>query len=72
MNGFTDDELRMIGVGGPLWLKMLRAREARLISRMHGEFRNGKIDQLPFIAELAVLRDIIHEIESALRLNKGD
>lgn len=63
----TPDELRIIGMSGPSWLRMLRAREERIISRMYGEFRNGKTDHLAAIAELACVRDQVHEIESAMR-----
>jgi hypothetical protein len=47
-------------------LKMLKAREERITAKMHGEFRNGKTDHLPAIAEIACVRDLTHEITSAL------
>lgn len=67
----TPDELRIIGMSGPSWLRMLRAREERIISRMYGEFRNGRTDHLASLAEMACVRDQIHEIETAIKaLNK--
>jgi hypothetical protein len=67
---FTDDELRMLGLCAPVILRMFKAREDRIISRMYGEFRNGKVDHLTAIAELACVRDQIHEIQSALARNE--
>lgn len=69
MNGFTPDELRMIGVGGPLWLRLLKAREERIVNKIYGEFKNNKTDQLLNIAELACVRDQINEITAALKQN---
>lgn len=66
---FSPDQLRMIGVGAPLWLQMLKDREDRIVSKIYGEFRNGKTDFLSLIAELACVRDQIHEITSALAQN---
>lgn len=67
----TPDELRIIGHSGPMWLRMLKAREERIISKMYGEFRNGKTDQLASLAELACVRDQMFEIENAIKaLNK--
>lgn len=68
---FTPDELRLLGVGGPVWLNMLRSREDRIIQKIYGEFRNGKTEFLPAIAELACVRDQIYEITSALTHNSN-
>lgn len=71
MTGLNHDELRIIAMSAPLWLRMLRTREERIIRRMYGDFRNGKTDHLTAIAELACVRDQIFEIEAAVRqLNK--
>lgn len=70
---FNEDELRLIAVSGPLWLRMLSTRADRIIAKMHGEFRNGRTDHLASLAELACVRDQQHEITSALKqLDKGD
>lgn len=72
---FTPDELRIIGISGPTWIRMLESREQRLISRIYGEFRNGKTDHLATLAELACVKDQIHEIKTAINQNnqqKGD
>lgn len=63
---FSTDELRMISLSAPILLKMLKGRESRIIMRIHGEFRAGKENQLPAIAELSCVRDQIHEIEQAI------
>ena len=63
---FTDDELRMLGLCAPTILKMLKNREEKIVTRMYGEFRNGKTDHLSALAEFACVRDQIHEITSAL------
>lgn len=63
---FTPDELRLMGVAGPTFIRMLRAREERIVNKMYGEFRNGKTDHLTSLAELACVRDQINEITSAL------
>ena len=66
MTAFTDDDLRILGFSAPVILKMLRTREERIISKMYGEFRNGKIEHLSAIAELSCVRDLMHEINTAL------
>ena len=68
---FSPDELRMIGIGGPIWLQMLKSREERIVSKIYGEFRNGKTDHLSAIAELACVRDQINEITNALKQNEN-
>lgn len=62
----TNDEIRMLGHAAPILIKMLRAREERIITRIYGEFRNGKTDHLASLAEIACIRDQIHEINAAL------
>jgi hypothetical protein len=63
----TPDELRIIGMSGPAWIRMLRAREERILARIYGEFRNGKYEHLTALAEFACVREQIGEIESAIR-----
>lgn len=63
---YSVEELRMISMAAPVWLKMLKTREDRVISKMYGEFRNGKVDHLCSLAELACVRDQMHEINAAL------
>lgn len=63
----TEDEQYLIAMSGASWIRLLRGREERLIARMHGEYRSGKLDQLPAIAELACIRDQIHEINSIIK-----
>ena len=71
MTALTPDELRVIGMAGPQFIRMLRKREEIIIAKMYGEFRNGKTDFLTGMAELACVRDQIFEIESAIKsLNK--
>lgn len=60
------EEIKLLGLCAPTILKMLKSREERVISRMYGEFRNGKTDHLTSLAELACVRDQIHEINAAL------
>lgn len=68
---FTPDELRLIAHAAPQMIRMLRAREERVIQRMYGEFRAGKENQLSALAELACVRDQIAEIQSVLRQNEA-
>lgn len=63
---FADEELRMMGLAGPIWIRMLKRREERTISRIYGEFRGGKSDHLAAIAELACIRDLINDINNAI------
>ena len=63
----AEDELRMLGMSAPTLLKLLRAREARVLGRMHAEFKAGNRDQLTNLAEFATIRDQINDITSALR-----
>lgn len=73
MTSLTDEDIRILGFAAPVVLRMLRTREERIISRMYGEFRNGKTDHLSSIAELACIRDQINEINTALvQQNQGD
>lgn len=67
MTALTPDELRIIGMAGPAWIRMLRAREERIVSKMYGEFRNGRTDFIAGMAELACVRDQIHEIENSIK-----
>lgn len=62
----TPDEFRTIALAGPVWIRMLRAREERIIQKMYGEFRSGRTDHLASLAELACVRDQVHEIENAI------
>lgn len=69
----SPDELRMLALCAPTILRMLKSKEDRIITRMYGEFRNGKTEQLTALAELACMRDLQHEIQSALvRNEKGN
>lgn len=67
MSTFEPDELRIISISAPVWIKMLRAREVRVLNRIYGEFRNGKTEHTAALAEFASIRDQIHEITTALR-----
>lgn len=67
MTALTPDELRIIGMAGPQFIRMLRKREENIVAKMYGEFRNGRTDFLAGMAELACVRDQIHEIETAIK-----
>ena len=67
MSKFTPDELRVISLSGGIWLKLLREREARILNRIYGEFRNGKTDHTAALAEFCSVRDQIQEITNSLR-----
>lgn len=64
---FTPDDLRLIALSHTVFIRMLRAREERICARMYGDFRNGKTEHLASIAELACVRDQIHEITNAVK-----
>jgi transketolase C-terminal domain/subunit len=67
----SQDELRIIGLSGPHWIRMLREREKRILDKVYGEFRNGRHEHIAALAEFACVRDQIQEIENAIRqLNK--
>lgn len=70
---FSQDELRIVALHSGLWIRMLEERSRRVLDKIHGEFRNGKTDHTASLAELACLRDQIHEITAAIRkLNEGE
>lgn len=62
----TNDEIRVLGMCAPVVIRMLKAREERTVTRIYGEFRNGKTDHLASLAEIACIRDLVHEINSAI------
>jgi hypothetical protein len=62
----TNDEIRVLGLCAPIIVRMLKGREEKIISRIYGEFRNGKTDHLSSLAEIACIRDQIHEINAAV------
>ena len=68
MTEFSDDELRMLSVSGPVLLRMLRTREELILKKIYGDYRNGTLDQTARIAEFACVRDQIREIITALKL----
>ena len=63
---FDRDELKIIGISSSVWMKLLQDREEKILRKMYGEFRAGKTDMLPLIAEFCVIRDQKHEIKTAL------
>ena len=65
---FDPDELRILSMSAPIFLKILRDREKRITDRMCGEFRNGKVEQISNLAELCSVRDQLREIITDLRL----
>lgn len=64
---FNTDELRIIAMSSGVWIRMLEDRSKRILDRIHGEFRAGKTDHLAALAELACVRDQIHEITAAIK-----
>ncbi len=68
---FTSEELRVMGMAGPVWIRMLRSREETILKRIYGEIRNGNTDHLMALAEFACVRDQINEITSAMRQNNN-
>lgn len=69
---FSDDELRVMALSAPMIFRMLKNKEEKIVARMYGNFRNGQTEHLATIAELACVRDLIHEINAALfRGEKG-
>ncbi len=63
----TPEEIHILGLSAPAILRMLKAREDRILARIYGEFRNAKYDQTMALAEFACVRDQINEITSVLR-----
>jgi len=64
----TEDEEMAIAMSGVPWIRLLKRREENLIGRMHGEFRSGNTTQVGNLAELACIRDQIHEINSIIKI----
>ena len=69
MTTFTPEELRAVGAAAVIWLRMLEAREGRIVASIHSGFRNGEREFLAQAAELSTIREQIHEIKSAMRQN---
>lgn len=69
---FQADELKIIGLAGPVFIRMLREKERITLEKIYGDFRNGKTNFLTLIAEYATVRDQIKDIESALRKNDSE
>lgn len=63
----SEAEVRLLGVATPQLLTMLREKEASLLNRIYGEFKNGKLDQLAALTEFAVLRDLQADITKTVR-----
>jgi type II secretory pathway predicted ATPase ExeA len=70
----TPDELRILTQVAPTMLRLLMAREKRILDKIYGEFRNGQTKFTAMLAEYASVRDQISEINAALRQNdnKGE
>lgn len=64
---FSPDELRLVSVSHVVFIRMLKEREENIIARMVGDFRNGKVDYIASVAELACVRGQIHEITTAVK-----
>lgn len=67
MASFSADEVRLIEVGAPIFLKMLKDREKRIFDRIYGNFRNNQKDFLTDIAEFATIREQINEINNVIK-----
>lgn len=63
----SPQEIHIMGLSAPVLLKMLHAKEDRILARIYGEFKNGKHEQMMALAEFACVRDMINEINSVLR-----
>lgn len=70
MSNLSGDELRIITAYAPVLLKLLRNREARILSQIYGEFRNGKTEHTAKLAEFCSIRDQINEITNAAKLHE--
>ena len=68
---FTKEELKLLAVSGPTWIRMLRSRQERVIARMHAEFNSGSTDHLAYVAQIVSIREQINEITSALKQNEN-
>lgn len=66
MSKYLPEELAQLGHSAHVWLKLLQAREARVLNELIAEFHAGTEDYRPLVTEFAVIRDQIKEIENAL------
>lgn len=64
---YSTDDLSLLTVYGPVMLRMLQARESRLLNKLYGDFRNGNHNPITQLAEWASVRDQINEINNGLR-----
>lgn len=65
---FTEeDELKLLGLGAPALLRILRKREATALGRLYNEYRSGAQDLRPATAEWAAYTDLIRDLENKLR-----
>lgn len=68
----SPDELRLVALCAPQLVKLLEARESRILNRIYGEWRSGKIEHLSNLAEWASVRDQLQEIKNAIRTNQSE
>lgn len=67
MATYEGDDLKMIMISGPLWLRMLAERERRILNKIHGAYKNGEKEFMGMLAEYATIRDQIVEVTNALK-----
>lgn len=66
MTKYTETELALLGHSAHVWLKLLKAREKRILDKIYGEFNAGRTDFLALITEYSVVRSQTFEIEQTL------
>lgn len=63
---YTQDELAQLNFSAAIWLRMLEAREERVLKAINIDVKAGKTDFLALCTQFSVVREQIQEIKSAL------
>lgn len=64
---FSEDEVRLMGVGAPSVLKLVRDRQRAVCDRIYAQVKNGNLSLTAELAEYACLRDIETDLTNTLR-----
>lgn len=67
----SDTEVRLLGLSAPQLMKLLTEREERLLNKLYGELKNGRLEQTAALIEFATIRDLKNDITTALRRHEA-
>lgn len=74
MAHFAPDEVKILQLAGPIFIKMLQDKERKLLLKLHGAYRNGAKDNefRDMICEFSVIREMQREILNPVTQQQGD